>query len=205
MDVLRLTAYLISKTFWFLRYNGRENVPDNSSGAFLIAANHQTYIDPVWICLPMRRRMRFMAYDEAFEWRLIGRLITYLGSFPVSPDVGDSLKAMKEALRTLRDGAVLTVFPEGGREFADGEMLEFKEGAVRIALQARVPILPVTISGGNRIWPRGQKYPRLFRRVQVTYHPVLHITESGNNKKNTELEEDLTRRLQQVIAGELTP
>ena len=198
MDVLRLIGYTISKLFWFIRYSGRENLPDNSSGNFLIAANHQTYIDPVWICLPLRRRLRFMAFDEAFEWRFIGKFITYLGSFPVSPDVGDSLKAMKEALRSLRDGAVLTVFPEGGREFADGKMLPFKEGAVRIALQAGVPILPVTVTGGNRIWPRGQKYPRLFRRVQITYHPLMRIDESDAGKKNQDLDE-LTEKLRQTI------
>ena len=198
MDVLRLIGYIISKLFWFIRYNGRENLPDNSSGNFLIAANHQTYIDPVWICLPLRRRLRFMAFDEAFEWRFIGKFITYLGSFPVSPDVGDSLKAMKEALRSLRDGAVLTVFPEGGREFADGEMLSFKEGAVRIALQAGVPILPVTVTGGNRIWPRGQKYPRLFRRVEITYHPLMNIDESDDGHKNQDLDA-LTEKLRQTI------
>ncbi len=84
MDVLRLIAYIISKTFWFIRYNGRENIPDKSAGGFLIASNHQTYIDPVWICLPMRRKFRFMAFDRAFEWRIIGPLIRYLGAFPVS-------------------------------------------------------------------------------------------------------------------------
>jgi 1-acyl-sn-glycerol-3-phosphate acyltransferase len=185
MDLLRLIGYVISKAFWFIRYEGLENLPPNTSPPFLIAANHQTYIDPVWICLPMRRRMRFMAYDKAFEWPFVGRLITYLGSFPVSPDISDSLRAMKEALRSLHDGAVLTVFPEGGREFADGQVLPFKTGAVRIAAQAGVPLLPVTVSGGNRIWPREQKYPHLFRRVTVIYHPLIKLPE---NKKDVDLD-----------------
>ena len=107
---------------------------------------------------------------------VIGPLITYLGAFPVSMEVGGTLKAMKEALRALRDGAALTVFPEGECEFAGGETLPFKTGAVRLALQTDVPILPVTVSGGNRIWPQKQKYPQLFRRVIITYHPLLTIT-----------------------------
>ena len=57
MDLLRFIAWIISKCVWSIRYHGRENLPHNDSGAFLIAANHQTYIDPVWICLPMRRKM----------------------------------------------------------------------------------------------------------------------------------------------------
>jgi 1-acyl-sn-glycerol-3-phosphate acyltransferase len=201
VDVLRLIGYSISKIFWFIRFEGRENIPDASVGGFLIAANHQTYIDPVWICLPMRRRLRFMAYDKAFEWRFVGPLIKYLGSFPVSPEVGGTLKAMKFALRSLRDGVALTVFPEGGREFADGEMLPFKTGAVRIALQAGVPILPVTVTGGNRIWPRGQKYPFLFRRVVITYHPLLRPDDGGDPRH--ERLEQLTTTLRQIISRDV--
>ncbi len=142
-----------------------------------------------------------MAFDRAFEWRLVGPLIKYLGAFPVSMEVGGTLKAMKEAMQALRDGAALTVFPEGAREFADGEMFPFKTGAVRIALQAGVPILPVTIRGGNRIWPQKQRYPRLFRRVEVIYHPLLHVT----NDEKLEPHENLeywTDRLKEIIASQ---
>ncbi len=201
VDALRLIAYVISKALWFIRYKGLENVPGKDVGGFLIAANHQTYIDPVWICLPMRRRFRFMAFDGAFEWRLVGPLIKYLGAFPVSMEVGGTLKAMKEALQALRDGAALTVFPEGAREFADGVMFPFKTGAVRIALQAGVPILPVTIRGGNRIWPQKQRYPRLFRRVEVIYHPLLHVA----NDEKLEPHENLdywTHRLTEIITSQ---
>jgi 1-acyl-sn-glycerol-3-phosphate acyltransferase len=182
MDFLRFIAYVISKTCWFIRYKGIENIPPKDFGGFVISANHQTYIDPVWICLSMRRKMRFMAYDKAFQWRFIGPFITYLGAFPVSTDGGETIKAVKEALRSLRDGAVLTVFPEGAREFSDGQMLAFKTGAVQIAYQAGVPILPVTIRGGNSIWPRGRKYPRLFRRVEVIYHPMFDLRSSVDDK-----------------------
>lgn len=194
--MLRLIGYSISKIFWFIRYEGRENIPPNNSPPFLIVGNHQTYIDPVWICLPMRRRLRYMAFAPAFEWRFIGPLIRYLGAFPVSLDEKASIGAIKESVRTLRDGAVLTIFPEGAREFADGELLEFKTGAVRIAMQAKVPVLPVTVSGGNRIWPQKQKYPKLFRRVTVTYHPLIELS------RDEDLE-TLTSRLKEKIGGKL--
>ena len=198
VDILRLIGYVISKIFWFVTYHGRENIPDNASGTFLIAANHQTYIDPVWICLPMRRRLRFMAFDRAFEWRIIGPLITYLGAFPVSMEARGTVRAIKEALRAVRGGAILTVFPEGAREFENGQMLPFKTGAVRIALQAGVPILPVTVSGGHRIWPQKQKYPRLFRRVVITYHPIIKLTvdDSLDIRENLEV---WTEKLKETI------
>jgi 1-acyl-sn-glycerol-3-phosphate acyltransferase len=202
VDLLRLTGYLISKTFWFIRYHGRENIPDKSFGSFLIAANHQTYIDPVWICLPMRRRFAFMAVHQAFGWPVIGPLIAYLGAFPVSMEVGGTLRAMKRALKALRDGAALTVFPEGERAFEDGMLLEFKTGAVRIALQAGVPILPVTISGGNRIWPQKQRYPHLFRRVDLTYHPLL-VVEESNELDARETLDQFTARLEEIIESSI--
>jgi 1-acyl-sn-glycerol-3-phosphate acyltransferase len=201
VDLLRLVGYIISKCCWFIRYHGSENIPGRHLGGFLIAANHQTYLDPVWICLPMRRPFRFMAFDTAFEWRFIGPLITYLGAFPVSMEVGGTLKAMKQALGALRSGAALTVFPEGAREFADGAMLPLKTGAVRIAIQAGVPILPVTVRGGHRIWPRGQKYPTLFRRVEIIYHPLLHVEADESGELHQVLDE-WTEKLRVIISTE---
>jgi 1-acyl-sn-glycerol-3-phosphate acyltransferase len=198
VDVVRLIAYLISKTFWFIRYSGRENIPPPSAGCFLIAANHPTYVDPVWICLPFRRRLRFMAYDKAFEWRFVGPLIRYLGAFPISHGSGITVSEVKETLRALSDGAILTVFPEGVREFSDGLFLPFRTGAVRIAMQAGVPILPVTIRGGNRIWPRNQKYPNLFRRVEIIYHPLLYLSEDRSEGDQIDVK-ILTEKLRSII------
>lgn len=194
----RALAWLISKPLWFIQFRGRENIPPPDSGAFLIAANHQTFADPAWIAIPMNHDIRFMAWDEAFKWRFIGPLISYLGAFPVSLESGGTIKAMKEALRALRNGAALVVFPEAARELADGELLPFKTGVVRIALQANVPILPVTIIGGNRIWPRDQKFPRLFRRVTIIYHPLLHVTEDKSIDQHENLDR-WTAKLKDII------
>ena len=180
VSLLLLIALIISKIFWFIRFHGRENIPPGDFGALLIAANHQTYIDPVWICIPMRRKFRFMAFDKAFEWSFIGRLIRYLGAFPVKHPVDTSKRVVKESLRSLSGGASLVVFPEGAREFADGEMFQFKSGGIRLALKAGVSVLPVTIRGGNQIWPQGRKYPKLFRRVEVIYHPLLILNDTKN-------------------------
>ncbi len=198
VDTLRLIGYLISKAFWFIRYRGKEHMPRSSASSFLIAANHQTYIDPVWICLPFRRKLRFMAFDRAFEWHGIGPLIRYLGAIPVSHGSGITVSKTKETIRALNDGAILTVFPEGGREFSDGLFLPFLTGAVRIAMRARVPILPVTVRGGNRIWPRGQKYPNLFRRVEIIYHPLFYLPNERGTENSIDVE-DLTKKLRSII------
>ena len=193
-NLLKGVAYAVSKPLWFIRFHGRENIPPSDAGGFVIAANHQTYIDPVWITLPMRRRVRFMAFDRAFGWRFVGPFIRYLGAFPVALDRGGRVRSIKGSLRALREGAAVVIFPEGGRALASGEFDEFKPGTVRIAMQAGVPILPVTITGGNRIWPQGQKYPKLFRRVEITYHPLMQIDADADPEVETE-------RLRKIIAS----
>jgi len=90
-DFVRLTALVISKIFWRIEYIGKENIPRNSERGMLVAANHQTYFDPFWISIPVKRKLRFMAWDEAFDWFLVGRLIRYPGAFPVNLERGSLL------------------------------------------------------------------------------------------------------------------
>ena len=67
------------------------------------------------------------------------------------------------------------IFPEGGRGNPDGSTKKFKAGAVRMALEAGVPILPVTIRGGERVWPSTHRLPRLGCQIEITYHPPIHV------------------------------
>jgi 1-acyl-sn-glycerol-3-phosphate acyltransferase len=69
---------------------------------------------------------------------------------------------------------VLVIFPEGARGTSEGSLMRFKAGAVRLAMEANVPILPVTIRGANRVWPRNQKLPRLGQ-VEIIYHAPRRI------------------------------
>lgn len=180
----RWIAWTVSKILWFIKYDGLENIPRETKSGFLVAANHQTYLDPLWIAPPISgQRFRFMAIASAFGWPVIGPLIKYLGSFPVTNDRRGAVRAFRESIDTLKDGGVLFIFPEGERRFADDNSFEFKTGAAKIAIAADVPILPVTIDGGERIWPQGKRFPRLFRRVTVTYHPISfppHELKSGS-------------------------
>ena len=97
---------------------------------------------------------------------------------------------------------MLTVFPEGERARADGITRPFKQGVVRIASQAGVPILPVTIKGGNRVWPQGQRFPSIFKRVDIIYHPIMHF-EGYDRDETREDADELTALLQEVIESGL--
>jgi 1-acyl-sn-glycerol-3-phosphate acyltransferase len=93
------------------------------------------------------------------------------------------------------------IFPEGGRSTDSGSLERFKAGAVRLALEADVPILPVTIKGGNRVWPRGWRLPHLGK-VIITYHP-LHRIAPVRNEETRACARRESERLSQVIGSAL--
>lgn len=193
--ITRYFSLIISKILWRIKYTNVENIPKESAAGLIISANHQTYFDPFWICIPVKREMRFMAWNKAFGWIFIGRWLRMLGAFPVSLKRGGTIKALKQTLEFLRNGKTVVIFPEGEREFADGKLLPFKTGAVRIALEANVPILPVTVVGGNRIWSRDHKFPR-FGKVEIIYHPVIKFSNQNTSHNLQAMCEVLKKNIQ---------
>ena len=202
ISAIRVVGWTISKLFWQIEFHGVENIPQKLPGGLVVMANHQTYLDPMWICLKINRKYRFMAWDGAFNSNFLGKTIRYLGAFPVSLERGGTIKAMKESLRALRDGAALIIFPEGEREFSDGEFLEFKSGAMRIAMEAGVPVLPVTISGAHKIWAQDMKFPKLYGKVNIIYHPLFRVPKPEKGADIREHIERLTEELKTLISVE---
>ena len=94
------------------------------------------------------------------------------------------------------------IFPEGSRGFSDGKLLEFKTGTVRIAIEAGVPILPVTIRGANKVWSQDIKYPH-FGKVEIFFHPVLEISKPTDSADQHQYIEELTEKLKTAIESKL--
>jgi 1-acyl-sn-glycerol-3-phosphate acyltransferase len=200
-EVCRYIGLGLSKIFWRIKFTGTENIPADSGRGLLIAPNHQTYCDPVWVTLPVKRKFRYMAWDAAFEWFFLGGLMRRLGAFPVNTTgKRGKLNALKNAVKFLREGSTLIVFPEGEREFADGKFLPFKPGAAWIALEAGVPILPVTIRGGNKVWAQGMKYPRPGK-VEIIYHPPIEVPKPDNKADLDAHLERINQKLMEIIGG----
>lgn len=198
IETIRPLGLGLSKILWRTRYRGMENVP--LTGGLIIAANHQTYIDPFWVGLPIKRPMRFLAWDEAFDWPVIGRLMQLFGAWPIQIE-GSDPTAIRRSLQWLKEGGAVVIFPEGARCKPSGELDRFKNGAVRLALEANVPVLPVTIRGGQRVWPKGQRLPR-FSSVEVVYHPPYTIKpQEGEEARACARRE--TNRLAEIISSAL--
>ncbi len=151
-----------------LRVFGLRYVP--RSGGALLVANHQSFFDPVLSAVALPREVSFMARDTLFGSGLFTRLIVSLNAFPVKRGSAD-LSAMKEALRRLRSGAALTVFPEGTRT-PDGSIQAMQAGVMLLARRSNVPLVPTLILGAFEAWPRKRKFP-LPGPILVAYAPPL--------------------------------
>lgn len=171
--VVRPVLVRLFRLIWRIRFEGVENIP-RPEGGLIIAANHQTYIDPFFVSVPIKRPIRYLAWNKAFDWPLIGRLMELLGAWPLEIE-GSDPAAIRRSLQWLREGGAVMIFPEGGRGRPDGSMMSFKAGAVRMALEANVPILPVTIRGGHEVWPRDRRLPRLGQ-IEIIYHPPRKLS-----------------------------
>lgn len=155
----RLAQVVIQLLFVFFfrgRAYGVRRVP--AGGGVLLICNHQSFFDPVLAALPLPRECSFMARDTLFLQPQFRRLISYLNAFPVRRGTAD-MAAMREAIRRLREGRAVVVFPEGTRT-RDGSIGEFHLGSMLLAKRAGVPIVPVVIVGAFESWPRDRKLPR---------------------------------------------
>ncbi|MBK8915118.1 MAG: 1-acyl-sn-glycerol-3-phosphate acyltransferase [Phycisphaerales bacterium] len=161
---------LVVHTFFRGRVIHANRVP--AAGPVLLVCNHQSYLDPVLAGQALGRESHFMARDSLFGGGLFSRLIRFLNAFPVKRGTAD-VAAIKETLRRLRAGALVTVFPEATRS-DDGTIAPMQAGVVLLARKTGAPLVPCMIDGAFEAWPRHARLPRP-RRIVVAYGEPLHI------------------------------
>ncbi|MDP9844960.1 lysophospholipid acyltransferase family protein [Streptosporangium lutulentum] len=149
-----------------IRIEGAEHIP--RTGGAVLVSNHISYLDFIFAgltALPAKRLVRFMAKKEVFDHRISGPLMRGMHHIPVDRAAGAA--AFGAALKSLRDGEVVGVFAEAtiSRSFT---IKEIKNGAVRMAVGAKVPMIPMALWGTQRLWTKGHP-KRLFQRhVPIT-------------------------------------
>lgn len=137
-----------------LRVSGRENIP--ASGSAMLVCNHLSHLDVLVLGILLKRPLNFVARSSLFFFPL-GLFIRSLGAFPFQRD-GIGAQGLKETLRRLKSGGIVTLFPEGTRS-SDGDLAELKSGIALLARKARVPILPAAIAGTFEAWPNSSPHP----------------------------------------------
>jgi 1-acyl-sn-glycerol-3-phosphate acyltransferase len=148
------------------RVEGAEHLP--RSGGAVLASNHVSYLDFIFVGLaarPSRRLPRFMTKKEIFDNRIAGPLMRGMHHISVDRDAGAG--SYRDALAALRAGEVIGVFPEAtiSRSFT---VKEIKSGAVRLAAAADVPLVPMVVWGGQRLWTKGRRRTLFRRHLPIT-------------------------------------
>jgi len=188
---------IIFKVSFKIKIRGKGNIP--SKGPAVVASNHLSYLDPIVLGLITPRRMNFIAKEELFGNFLFRALITQLGAFPLKRERFDRA-GYEKALAILREGGILILFPEGTRA-QHGKPGHLRQGAVRIALRAGVPLVPIVIAGTDSILPRGKRTIRLGKiRVEVGKPlAAVKLDKTQDSRRETdELLGSLKRRMKKL-------
>ncbi len=144
-----------------------------SKGAFLLASNHVSNLDPMILGITTGRRLNYMAKDSLFKG-IFSYILPRLGAFPIKRNSADT-GALKECFRRIREGGPLLLFPEGTRHGSPEEKKALA-GVGFLAQKANVPVIPVFIEGSQKALPPGAKFPKRSQ-VRVFYGKPIHFKE----------------------------
>lgn len=189
----RCLCKVFCRLFFRMRFYGIENVPE--TGPLLIVSNHQSFLDPIFCGLRIKRPINFVARDSLLKIRFVGTLIRSLNIIPVKRGQAD-LKAMKMVISRLKAGGAVCLFPEGTRS-ADGKIADFKGGFGLLCRRGGAAVVPVVIDGAFESWPRHKKFFKLGSAITVSYGKCMTADEVSQ-LGNKELAEMLTVKLREM-------
>ena len=175
---VRTVIRIYTKVLYRVKVEGRENIP--LEGPVIYCGNHKTFVDPQLIVVTARRHVRFLAKDELGKNPLFNALGNLFDVIRVKRDSKD-ITALKEALKTLKQGEAIAIFPEGTRNGIEkGEKV--KEGAAFFAVRTGAKVLPIGINGGDK----------LFKKTVIKYGKPLDYSEYKGKDKDKEVLEKVT-------------
>lgn len=165
--VLKVVLTPILRLGYRVRVEGRAHLP--RSGRVILAANHRSFMDSLFLPLVVARRVTFVAKAEYFDDRRTAWFFRACGQIPIRREGGNaSERALETATQVLRDGGVFAIYPEGTRT-RDGYLHRGHTGVARLALRTGAPIVPVGLIGTDEIQPTDAKLPRPFKRVTIRF------------------------------------
>jgi 1-acyl-sn-glycerol-3-phosphate acyltransferase len=176
------------RIFVRVRVEGREHIPRR--GPVILASNHRSFLDSIFIPLVVRRRVTFVAKAEYFDDPKTAWFFRSCGQIPIRREGGSaSERALSSATEVLRAGKVFGIYPEGTRT-RDGLLHRGHTGVARLALRCNVPIVPIGLLGTDDVQPIDSKMPKLFRVVRIRFgEPVDPARYAGREHDHMALRE----------------
>lgn len=178
--IVRGSFRLLAKPMFRFTVEGAERVPRR--GPVILVAPHRSWLDPPCLAAASERHVRFLIMRKIYTYPWIHRFYTSMEAIPVQlGDGATTVAALREALRALRDGTMIGVFPEG--RVVEGERMGAMHlGTALLAQRAGAIVVPVTVDGSARAWPRGRLWPAPLR-VRVRFgDPLLPPDQRGRGE-----------------------
>lgn len=190
------------KVYYDPWHEGTENIPE--TGGAILASNHLSFSDSVFLPLVIKRKLVFLGKAEYFEGKGVKGWATKafmegVGTIPVQRAGG---RAAEDAIRTgvevLRGGDLLGIYPEGTRS-PDGRLYRGKTGAARMALEAEVPVIPVAMIGTDKAQPIGQRVPNRAVKVGARIGKAVDLSDLAGRQEDREALREATNRIMKGI------
>jgi 1-acyl-sn-glycerol-3-phosphate acyltransferase len=163
--VLKAILTPVLRFLYRVRVEGLEHVP--ADGGAILASNHVSFSDSFFLPMVLKRRITFVAKAEYFEDPKTAWFFRAVGQIPIKREGGSaSQRALESAREVLDAGGVFGIYPEGTRS-PDGRLYKGHTGVARLALQCKVPILPVAMVGTKEAQPIGQVKPNFFMPITI--------------------------------------
>jgi 1-acyl-sn-glycerol-3-phosphate acyltransferase len=171
--LLKVVLTPLLRFFFHIRVEGLENVPPD--GPVILASNHVSFSDSIFLPLVLRRRVTFVAKAEYFENKKTAWFFRAVGQIPIKRDGGSaSQRALASAQEVLDAGGVFGIYPEGTRS-PDGRLYKGHTGVARLALACRCPVLSVAMIGTRDAQPIGQVKPNFFMPITVRFSEPMRF------------------------------
>jgi 1-acyl-sn-glycerol-3-phosphate acyltransferase len=152
-DFCRWLCKVFCRVFFSMRVYGRQNVP--LEGPFVLLCNHQSYLDPVFCGISLKRRLYYLARDSLFKNPIFGRLLLSVRVIPIRRGSAD-LSAIKKVIEKLKASQPVCLFPEATRT-SNGRISALKPGVGLLSRRSESPVIPAVIDGAFECWPRNKK------------------------------------------------
>ncbi len=195
-----LTRWVL-RWFFGVRHVHTHRIPRR--GPVILVANHPTIFDPFTVAFGTKRWVTWLAFQDALAWPVAGQVMRLYRAIPLDIE-RPSHRSLRACYATLARDRVLGLFFEGERSFGPGLNAPLKVGAARMALRTGATLVPVSVAGGRRCWPRERPWPTPGKIV-VRYHPPIDPRRFRPDLPLRARAEALTATLAEVIGGALPP
>lgn len=196
---VRILIILVSRGFFRTTVLHKNRLPKRSG--YIIAMNHSAYVDHLHIMAHEKRVVRFLANEKLFESPFKKWFFTNLKQIKVDRKKGKNSEAIEYAVKVLREGGIIGIYPEGtAKDVGVKGLLPGRTGVARLALLSKAPLVPAGIAGNIDVYGREKRFPRLRKQVLVVGRP-MDLKRYYGKEEDKEVLVEITGKVMERIAG----